>query len=102
MEAFEKRDFGEVMKYYHPDYSFVRHQTNNEMKFFEWAPIMKSMLESGQLEMVSAKCCYENDEVLVVHNIMFFLDGLKEAVLACHAKKDGKIISTETGATPLK
>ena len=28
MKAFEKRDFDEVMKYYHRDYSFVRHQTN--------------------------------------------------------------------------
>ena len=49
-----------------------------------------------------AKCCYENDEVLVVHNIISFPDGSKEAALACHTKKDGKIISTETGATPLK
>ena len=59
------------------------------------------MLESDQLKMISAKCFYENDEVLVVHNIMSFPDGSKEAVLACHTKKDGKIISSETGATPL-
>ena len=31
MKAFEKRDFDEVMKYYHRDYSFVRHQTNTIM-----------------------------------------------------------------------
>ena len=101
MEAFEKRDFDEVMQYHHPDYTFVRHQTNNEMKLSEWVPIIKSMLESDQLKMVSAKCCYENDEVLVVHNIISFPDGSKEAVLACHMKKEGKIISTETGTTPL-
>ena len=52
--------------------------------------------------MVTAKCCYENHEVLVVHKIMSFPDGSKEAVLACHTKKDGKIISSETGETPLK
>ena len=102
MEAFESRDFDEVMKYYHPDYTFVRHQTNTEMKLSEWSPMMKSMLESDQFKMISAKCCYENDDVLVVHNIMSFPDGSKEAILACHIKKDGKIISSETGATPLK
>ena len=35
-------------------------------------------------------------------NIMAFPEGSKEAVLAFHTKKDGKIISSETGATPLK
>ena len=53
------------------------------------------------LEMISSKCCYENDDILVVHNVISFPDGSKEAVLACHMKKDEKIISTETGATPL-
>ena len=47
------------------------------------------------------KCIYENDDILVDHNVLSFPDGSKEAVLACHMKKDGKIISSETGATPL-
>ena len=37
--------------------------------------------------MALAKCCYENDEVLVVNKIMTFPDGSKEAVLACHTKR---------------
>ena len=45
---------------------------------------------------------YENEEVLVIHNVLVFPDGSKEAVLACHKKKDGKIIHTETGATPIE
>ena len=101
MKAFEKRDFDKVMKYYHRDYSFVRHQTNTVMSLSEWSPLMKSMLESNKLEMISSKCCYENDDILVVHNVISFPDGSKEAVLACHMKKDGKIIIGETGATPL-
>ena len=54
-----------------------------------------------QVEMISSKCCYENDDIIVVHNVISFPDGSKEAVLACHMKKDGKIISSEAGATPL-
>ena len=51
--------------------------------------------------MLPSKYCYENDDILVVHNVISFPDGSKEAVLACHVKKDGKIISSETGATNL-
>ena len=51
---------------------------------------MKSMLESDNLEMISSKCFYENYDILVVHNLISFPDGSKEAVLACHIKKDGK------------
>ena len=91
MEAFEKRDFDEVMQYHHPDYTFVRHQTNNEMKLSEWVAIMKRMLESDHLKMFSAKCCYENVEVLVVHEIMSFPDGSKEAVLSSQTKNMEKL-----------
>ena len=35
------------------------------------------------------------------HSVLSFPDGSKEEVLACHMKKEGKIVSTETGATPL-
>ena len=61
------------------------------MKLSEWAPMIKRMLESDQLKMFSAKCCYENVEVLVVHEIMSFPDGSKEAVLACHTKNMEKL-----------
>ena len=45
---------------------------------------------------------YENDEVLVMHNMGSFPDGSKEAIMAVHTLKDGKIIRTESGATPIK
>jgi len=67
----------------------------------EWSPLIKSMLESNKIEMISSKCCYKNDDILVVHNVMSFPDGSKEAVLASHMKKDGKIISSVTGVTKL-
>ena len=40
--------------------------------------------------MLSSKCCYENDDILVIHNMMSFPDRSKEAVLACFLKKDVK------------
>ena len=100
-KAFENKDFDGMMIFYHPNYSFVRHQTNTTMSLSEWFPMMKSMVESNKLEMISWKFIYENDDILVDHSVLSFPDGSKEAVLACHKKKDGKIISSETGATPL-
>ena len=84
MQAFENRDFDEVMKFYHPDFSFLRHQTNTVMNLSGWSPLMKSNLESIKIEMLSSKCCFENDDILVVHDMMSFPDRSKEAVLAYH------------------
>ena len=45
---------------------------------------------------------FENDEVGVAHSVVHFAnDSDSEAVLSFMRFKDGKIISMETGATPL-
>ena len=45
---------------------------------------------------------FENDEVGVTHSLVHFASGsTSEAVLSFLRFKDGKIISMETGATPL-
>jgi len=48
-----------------------------------------------------SRCIYENEDVLVEHSVMDFPDGTTEAVMGVHTIKDGLIIRTETGATPL-
>jgi hypothetical protein len=45
---------------------------------------------------------YENNEILVMHQMMNFPDGTSEAVMIVNNLKDGKIIRAETGATPIK
>ena len=45
---------------------------------------------------------YENEEIGVAHSIVHFANGsTSEAVLSFMRFKDGKIVSMETGATPL-
>jgi len=45
---------------------------------------------------------FENDEVGVAHSVIHFANGsTSEAVLSFLSFKNGKIISMETGATPL-
>ena len=101
IDAFDNRDKDAVAALYHPDYTFIRHATNTRLSRADWLPIMHGMMDSDDLKIHDSRCLYENDEVLVMHNVMSFPDGTSEAVLVMHTKKDGMILSTETGATPL-
>ena len=83
-------------------YVFVRHQSGTELSKAEWAPMVTAMMSSNALEIGAERCIYENDEILVMHQIMKFADGSKEAVMIVHSLKEGKIIRSETGATPIK
>ena len=60
------------------------------------------MFSSDSVNIVEGRCIYENDEILVEHNLMDFADGSRESIIAVHELKDGKIIKTETGATLVK
>ena len=47
------------------------------------------------------RCIYENEDILVTHNIATFENGSIEAILQSILKKDGRLWHGETGATPL-
>lgn len=99
--ATDNRDAAAYMDLLHDDFVFVRHQSRTEVTKADWAPVMTSMMESDALEICDERCLYENDEVLVTHQFMKFADGSSEAVLIFNTIKDGKVIRTETGATPI-
>lgn len=86
----------------HDDFVFVRHQAGVEVSKDDWTPVLRTMMESDSLEISDDRCLYENDEILVTHQVMKFPDGTSEAVLIVNTLKDGKIIRVETGATPIK
>jgi hypothetical protein len=65
------------------------------------AEMIRRMVASGGMAVQNQRCLYENGDILVEHSVMDFPDGSREAVLAVHTLKDGKIIRTETGATPV-
>ena len=44
---------------------------------------------------------FENDDIIVAHNITDFPNGTTDAVMMVHLKKDGLIWRTETGSTPI-
>ena len=59
-------------------------------------------MSSYALVIADDRCLYENEEILVMHQVMTFPDGSREAVMIVDSLKDGKVIRTETGATPIK
>ena len=94
----DARAFADLL---HEDFVFVRHQSGSEMNRAEMVAMLDEMVGKGGLKTENHRCIYENGDIMVDHGIMSFPDGSREAVLASHRLKDGKIVRMETGATQL-
>ena len=85
----------------HDDFEFVRHQTGTSMNKEQVMEMMRGFMASDAVQEHSRRCLYENNDVLVIHSFMDFADNTKESVLVVYTKKDGKLLRSETGATPM-
>jgi hypothetical protein len=102
--ARENMDFESWKGLLHEDFTFVRHQSNTTLSREKWIPMVEGMFEAmknGKMQNQSSRCIYENQDILVQHDVIAFPDGTKEAIIGVHTLKDGKIFKTETGATPI-
>ena len=96
-DAIDKKDEATMNELLHDDFKFTMHKSGNSLgkaDVIKWAM-------SGDINQDKARIVYENDEVGIPHSIVTFNDGNVEAVMAVYRYKDGKIISLETGATPM-
>lgn len=100
--AQDAKDMEAYLACLHDDFIFVRHQSGTEVSKTDWIPILTAMMESEALEFSKQRCLYENEDIMVEHSFMKFPDGSSEAVLVVNHLKEGKIIRTETGATPIE
>ena len=66
------------------------------------AEMLRGFLSSDSVVIHSQRCLFENDEVMVEHSVMDFSDGSREAIIGFNRLKDGLIVHTETGATPIE
>ena len=95
--ALKNKDEAVMNELLHDDFKFAMHKSGNilgKADVIKWAM-------SGDINQDKARVVYENDEIGVHHSIVTFNDGNVEAVMAVYKYKDGKIISLETGATPM-
>ena len=96
-DAIDKKDEATMNELLHDDFKFTMHKSGNSLgkaDVIKWAM-------SGDINQDKTRVVYENDEVGVHHSLITFNDGNVEAVMAVYRYEDGKIVSLETGATPM-
>ena len=96
-DAINNKDEATMNELLHDDFKFTMHKSGNSLgkaDVIKWAM-------SGDINQDKVRVVYENDEVGIHHSLVTFNDGNVEAVMAVYRYKDGKIVSLETGATPM-
>ncbi len=96
-EAIDKKDETTMNELLHDDFKFTMHKSGNSLgkaDVIKWAM-------SGDINQDKSRVVYENNEIGIHHSLVTFNDGNVEAVMAVYKYNNGKIISLETGATPL-
>ena len=97
----ENRDAEALIACLHQHYTFVRHQTGTTMDRAQMADMFRGFMSNDSVVVLEQRCLYENDEVMVEHSVMDFADGSQESIIGFNRLKDGLILRTETGATPI-
>ena len=98
LQAVESKDETSLNEVIHEDYKFIPHVNNQVFTKND----MLAVCMSGSFTRNNGRIIYENDDIAVDHALVSFASGsTSEAVLSVHTIQDGKIISTETGATPI-
>ena len=95
--AIKNKDEAVMNDLLHDDFKFTMHKSGNVLgkgDVIKWAM-------SGDINQDKVRVVYENDEVSVHHSFVTFDDGNVEAVMAVYKYDNGKIVSLETGATPM-
>ena len=95
--AIKNKDEAVMNELLHDDFKFTMHKSGSVLTkgdVIKWAM-------SGDIKQDKTRIVYENDEVGVHHAFVTFDDGNVEAVMAVYKYQDGKMISLETGATPM-
>lgn len=101
-KAMRDKDIDAYVGLMHDDFRFVRHQSGETLSKSQMTNMIEDMMATGQWSISDQRCIYENDDICVSHSVMSFPDGSREAVMSVSLLKDGKIVRTETGATPLR
>ena len=95
--ALKNKDEAVMNELLHDDFKFTMHKSGNVLTksdVIKWAM-------SGDINQDKVRSVYENNEVGIHHAFVTFNDGNVEAVMAVYKYDNGKIVSLETGATPM-
>ena len=100
MQTWNTQDIAGYFSCLHEDYQMIFHSTGKTLRLedFDMDQLAKWMISTTR---ESARCIYENDDILVEHRISTYTDGERSATMLVHLKKDGLLWRTESGVTPL-
>ena len=98
-DAEENKDLEKYNEVLSEDYVWVKHSTGEHITRDQ---LSKWFMSDDAPKTENQRIIYENHEIGVAHSFVTFKDGSRQAVLVVYIIKDGKIISSETGATNLK
>ena len=96
-DAIANKDEATMNELLHDDFKFTMHKSGDALgkaDVIKWAM-------SGDINQDNSRVVYENNEIGIHHSLVTFNDGNVEAVMAVYKYNNGKIISLETGATPM-
>ena len=99
-DAWNESDISAFLECHHDDYELVSHSNGavKKMDDIDWDQMMSWMVASN---VEKHRCIYENDNIIVEHQIISYESGDREALMLVHVLKDGLLWRTESGATPL-
>ena len=98
-KAWNEKDITAFVECHHDDYELVIHPTGEvkKMEDIDWDQMMEWMVAAN---VEKHRCIYENDDIIVEHQILSYGSGDREALMLVHQLKDGLMWRTESGATP--
>lgn len=83
-----------------PEIEIIMHSTGGVIDPDLWLErITAVVLSDAYAENI--RCLYENDDIMVVHQITNSANGTRDAVMYVFTKTEGMLTRVETGATPL-
>ena len=96
-DAITNKDEATMNDLLHDNFKFTMHKSGNSLSK---ADVIKWAM-SGDIKQDKTRIVYENNEVGIHHAFVTFDDGNVEAVMVVYRYNNGKIVSLETGATPM-
>lgn len=83
-----------------PEIEIIMHSTSGVIDPDLWLERITAVaLSDAYAENI--RCLYENDDIMVVHQITNAANGTRDAVMYVFTKTNGMLTRLETGATPL-
>lgn len=77
----ESCDANKYLDILHDDFVAISHASGTQMNKAEIKPFIEKIFTQTELSFTKPRCLYENNDILVHHQIMTFADGSKEAVM---------------------